>query len=189
MRTTYDYRIDQLSICVEGDDHRLGDLSLRYRLTQLWGDGPRVCFVMLNPSTADAHQDDPTLTRCTRFAHDIYNAGSLDIVNLYAYRTPNPDDLKRLIRETDDYHGLPGYGHYIVSGQHNELYIGTAVTEADVVVAAWGFHADTAWVRHHTSGVLDSVELVCLGTTKDGAPRHPLMLKSDTRPRPWRPRQ
>jgi hypothetical protein len=66
----------------------------RYRLDRVWGAGPRVLFVMLNPSTADATQDDPTLRRCLGFARD-WGYGSLTVANLYAYRARGPQAGRR----------------------------------------------------------------------------------------------
>ena len=55
----------------------------RYRLTRRWGDGGAVAFVMLNPSTADAEKDDPTIRRCIGFARE-WRFGRLIVVNLFA---------------------------------------------------------------------------------------------------------
>ncbi len=64
----------------------------RYRLTRRWGDGPLLSFIMLNPSTADAEVDDPTIRRCMGFARrDGY--GGIVVGNLYAFRTTKPKAL------------------------------------------------------------------------------------------------
>ena len=46
-------------------------------------------FIMLNPSTADASEDDPTIRRCRGFAKSWECAG-LTVANLYALRSTNP---------------------------------------------------------------------------------------------------
>ena len=58
--------------------------------TRVWDETlPTMTFVLLNPSTADAVDLDPTLRRCVNFSkRDGY--GGMKIVNLYAYRTPSP---------------------------------------------------------------------------------------------------
>lgn len=66
----------------------------RYRLGRAWAGGPTCTFIMLNPSTADADQDDPTIRRCVGFAKAL-GCGALEVVNLYAYRATNPRDLLR----------------------------------------------------------------------------------------------
>ena len=47
---------------------------------------------MLNPSTADATEDDPTIRACMAFA-ERWECGWLDVVNLYAFRATDPADL------------------------------------------------------------------------------------------------
>lgn len=60
----------------------------RYLLWRTWDmTRPRLLWVLLNPSTADDQTDDPTLRRCIRFSRD-WQYGGLEIVNLFAFRTP-----------------------------------------------------------------------------------------------------
>ncbi len=68
--------------------------TYRYALWREWdASAPRLGFVLLNPSTADAENDDPTLRRCMGFAR-AWGYGSLQIVNLFAYRATVPDALR-----------------------------------------------------------------------------------------------
>jgi hypothetical protein len=141
----------------------------RYRLDRVWGAGPRVLFVMLNPSTADATQDDPTLRRCLGFARD-WGYGSLTVANLYAYRATEPADLKRAVDPV---------------GPECDYYLEQCAGEASLIVAAWGMHAHpdrVQQVRH-----LLGPEVMALAWTKAGQPRHPLYIKGDTVPQPWAP--
>ena len=58
----------------------------RYRLSRIWDDKkPLVLFIMLNPSTADAEQDDPTIRRCIAFAKN-WGYGGFMAGNLFAFR-------------------------------------------------------------------------------------------------------
>jgi hypothetical protein len=77
---------------------------------------------MLNPSKADANIDDPTLRRCINFAKS-WDFGSLIVVNLFAYRSASPLDL----RQVDD-----------PIGKQNDRYLKKAIKSADQVVVAWG---------------------------------------------------
>jgi hypothetical protein len=137
----------------------------RYSLEREWMTGGGTClFVMLNPSTADATEDDPTIRRCIGFAQR-WGYQRLTVGNLFAYRATDPREL----REVDD----PG-------GPENPTHLGLLAREADRVVAAWGAFPVTGakWVDVVLSEV--GGPLYCLGTTANGSPRHPLYVKSDT---------
>lgn len=141
--------------------------NFRYSLARVWADGPRLLFIMLNPSTADELADDATIRRCMGFAKDY---GSLEVVNLFAFRTVSPAVLA-------------GAGYPV--GPDNDRYIIEALGRADGVICAWGA------VRHHrTVEVLELVRLfasvpaTALALTKDGQPRHPLYLAASCRPTP-----
>jgi hypothetical protein len=65
------------------------DGKYRYALMRMWDDKPLMMFCMLNPSTADATKDDPTIRRCIGFAKDR-GYGGIYVVNLMAYRATDP---------------------------------------------------------------------------------------------------
>lgn len=68
----------------------------RYSLWREWDiDKSKIVFIMLNPSKADASIDDPTLRRCISFAK-FWDYGSLIVVNLFAFRTASPLELKKV---------------------------------------------------------------------------------------------
>jgi len=141
-------------------------------------EGATVCWVMLNPSTADATVDDPTIRRCIRFTRD-WGYSDLIVVNVWPYRATSPEALKRWLRSMPP---VPG----AVFG--NESYIERAAAEADLVIAAWGSHADEA----RAEAVLETLqraqvdgEVHVLGFTQYGAPRHPLYMTVTTQPEMW----
>jgi len=68
----------------------------RYSLWREWNiDAPKLVFIMLNPSKADAYIDDPTLRRCIGFAKS-WGFGSLTVINLFAYRSTKPSELRQV---------------------------------------------------------------------------------------------
>lgn len=153
----------------------------RYELRRTWGDGRRVLpFIMLNPSTADALVDDPTIRRCAGFARDM-GYGGIQVVNLYAYRATDPKQLKA--------NGWP------TGGPRNDNLIREVLAGAWLahipVIAAWGAHPQpdrVAWLMDQpgVAGPDDgSRGLTALRVTKQGAPGHPLYLPGSCRPQPW----
>ncbi len=155
----------------------------RYRLTRRWGDGPPVAWIMLNPSTADHAVDDPTVRRCMSFAHR-WGYRAIDVVNLFAYRTPHPEALRA---HTGDR-----------VGPLNEKHLRRAIAGAPIRIAAWGNHGDLegratkVYALARTTFVAGPQPLSALAVTRTGAPRHPMArgphwIPDTARPRPWRP--
>lgn len=111
---------------------------------------------MLNPSTAEAEIDDPTIRRCMAFAQ-AWGYSALSVRNLFALRATNP----REILKAEDPVGPQG---------DTELAVATTASR---VVVAWG--AKVPFDRDRKAmAMLQGVPLWCLGTTKHGHPRHPL---------------
>lgn len=143
----------------------------RYSLTRqigLFGKLPAIAFVMLNPSTADAVRDDPTIRRCKNFA-ERFSGRQLIVVNLFAFRSKNPSDLI----EADD-----------PVGPQNDVYL-RGIAGAEIpIVCAWGASAPEL-VTERVPAFLRIIEaagalhrLHHLGLTKDGSPRHPLYVRA-----------
>ena len=131
-------------------------------------------FVMLNPSTADAAHDDPTIRKCIGFAKR-FGYGAIEVVNLFAYRATDPDDLKR--------------ANYPI-GPDNDAHIRAVCRHVTQVVAAWGANVSGPIPLHRAQEVkrlLDElyVQPVALATTKTGQPSHPLMLPYRCTMTPW----
>lgn len=141
----------------------------RYRLWRTWADGPIVCFVMLNPSQADETRDDPTIRRCVGFARDWGYAG-LEVVNLFAYRTPLPAELA-LVNEP--------------VGEGNDWHVMAAAARAAKIVVAWGNAGARFGRANEVLARLRTRRCECLGLTKLRQPRHPLYLGRRVPLTPW----
>ncbi len=144
----------------------------RYALSRVWEPAKgAVLFVMLNPSTADHEADDPTIRKCIGFARR-WGFGALHVVNLFAYRATDPGNLRRAQKLGID-----------IVGDLNKDAIGDAVVASNQVVLAWGANAESwaPYARTVAMGIRSGIrDVVCLGTSKDGHPRHPLMLAYST---------
>ena len=143
----------------------------RFALTRDWGQGKRLAFVMLNPSTADHFRNDPTVARCETRARDM-GAGAFRVVNLFAFRATDPRDLRRA-------------DHPV--GEGNDATLRAAARLADMTICAWGAHGDH---RGRAGEVLNLLRrtgrpLFTLGLTMGGAPRHPLYLPRAQPCEPW----
>jgi hypothetical protein len=152
--------------------HLSGCGTYRYSLTRSWEQGlPWCLFVMLNPSTADATVDDPTIRRCVGFARD-WGYGRLHVVNLFGLRATDPKALR---------------SHEDPVGPDNDSAILRAAARCELIVAAWGAHGSHLDRNRAVWDLLGAAGLAvfCLGTTEQGHPKHPLYLKTDLKPVPF----
>lgn len=142
----------------------------RYSLWRTWDDKkPRLPFICLNPSTADANIDDPTIRRCIGFARRE-KLGGIVVANLFALRATDPQELRR----HDIAYG-PGNYKALLDFMHD------ALIENMAIVCAWGAseHArgQGAW-RITNLMKSEGCRGICLGKTRDGSPRHPLYVSA-----------
>lgn len=150
------------------------DRDYRYMLTRRWAPGPTICWVMLNPSTADAFQADPTIKRCISFSQRAGYAG-LAVVNLYALRSTDPSAL--WARKEAERIGPLG-----------DQFLTEQAGGRTSIIAAWGTHGGRNERGQHVADTLAQagVTLLCLGVTGNGQPKHPLYISSDTQLEPYR---
>jgi hypothetical protein len=153
------------------------DMLYRYRLTREIGPWPRIaCFVMLNPSTADAVIDDNTIKRCMGFALR-WSCGELFVANLFAFRATDPLDLLRAVDPIG-----PGNNDYVIGAACR------AHESGGPVVAAWGTHGGHSDRDRYVMSLLTQtlgIPVQCLGTTAEGYPRHPLYLRKEAALEPY----
>jgi len=140
--------------------------SYRYALWREWSEKPLVLFVMLNPSTADDMQDDPTIRRCIAFAKQ-WGHGGLIVANLFAWRSPYPAHLRNA--------GDP-------IGPDNDAWLEKLANQSSSVIGAWGNHGSYMQRGQKVAALFPHMQ--CLGITKQGQPRHPLYVPSATMPVP-----
>lgn len=146
------------------------DGAYRYRLWREWNaQKPTLAFVMLNPSTADASEDDPTIRRCLGYAKD-WGYGKLVVANLFALRSTDPSNLR---------------DHPNPVGPENDGHLQQVCDGAEKVIVAWGTDGSLRDREMEVAGLLDDRDLFALATTKDGHPAHPLYQPADTDPTLW----
>ena len=147
--------------------------AYRYLLWRTWDASlPRALWILLNPNMADERIDDPTLRRCKAFSAS-WRFGGLEIVNLFALRTPYPRDLYQAADPV---------------GADNDRHIIAAARRATCIILAWGAHgghrqrdqAVLALLKTHTA-----LAPCCLGATRSNSPRHPLYIARNKQPIPF----
>lgn len=156
------------------------DQRYRYVLWRTWDPTlPRATYCMLNPSTADAMLDDMTIKKCCTIAGN-HGYGAIDVINLFAYRATQPDDLITAS-------GGNGLNWLNITGPDNSLWWTDIIAGSSVFIAAWGTWHDNvpAYARPPRGNPVNvarlfDVPVKCLGLTAGGAPKHPCRLANAT---------
>jgi len=139
----------------------------RYSLWRIWDNTkPNVLFIMLNPSTADADIDDPTIRRCIGFAKS-WGYGGVYVGNLFAYRSTNPKELLKAINPI---------------GDDNIFHLQAMSSRCEIAVCAWGNSAIVTKLCKNKPLSVIQIALNYLELSNDGTPKHPLYLRSDLKP-------
>lgn len=155
----------------------------RYELRRVWDEGkPLLVVCMLNPSTADHTVNDPTVLVLIHFAK-LWGYGGLLVVNLWAWRASRPQDIPGNVDQT----GPDNPSHWQAALRY-------ASRNGARALAAWGSgsalnpHAVSAKARAFCrEAEIWGVELVCLGTTENGSPKHPMARGKHRIPRDQQP--
>lgn len=140
--------------------------------------GPRigrmVNFCMLNPSTADEADNDPTVERCCVRAKE-WGFDSMFVTNIFGLRSTDPAGLKKVADPV---------------GPENDSFLWSSANAAAMVVCAWGNHGK---LNGRSLQVLEMFKMHCVpelrafSITKTGEPNHPLYLGYSVQPQPWNP--
>jgi hypothetical protein len=182
--------MNQLALFTDEQSPRSGaELSpcgrYRFVLWRSWSNvgipANAVNFVMLNPSTADAEEDDPTIRRCVGYAK-AWGYGGLIVTNLYPLRATDPRQLK-----TEDQPEGPRIGGAILGKPflENDMHIKGYARRAKLVVCGWGNHGRGEHAERMLAMIRDVGQVPhCLALTGSGQLSHPLYLRSDLKPQP-----
>lgn len=143
----------------------------RYSLERAWDETkPKVMFIMLNPSTADENNNDPTIRRCINFAKS-WGFGGLYVCNLFAFRATNP---KELLNVDNPF------------GDQNIWYTKGLSEKVDTIICAWGNEPILKKILKNENPfkLLDYAwhKLFYLQLGKNATPKHPLYLRHDITP-------
>lgn len=147
----------------------------RFKLGRVWDTNlPVLLWVMLNPSTADASIDDPTIRRCINYAKD-WDFGGIEVVNLFSLRTPSP---KVLIKTSVNERNHSSYNDIL-----EKVFL-----KHDAAICGWGTNGT---LDNRNKKILDMMNEngcipFCIDKTSLGEPKHPLYLKKDLLPKELR---
>ncbi len=141
----------------------------RYSLSRIWEkEKGIITFICLNPSTADAKKDDPTIRRCIGYSKD-WGYGGFYMANLFAFRATDP----KIMKQSDS-----------PIGPLNNNHLLNLKNKSSIIIAAWGTNGN---YRGRDKEVLELMgnDLYCLEKSQKGHPKHPLYLKKDLKPIPY----
>lgn len=149
--------------------------AYRYVLWRMWRSiGDYAAFIGLNPSKADEVDNDPTVKRCIAFAK-AWGLSGIFMLNIFAFKATDPDEMMATASPI---------------GRKNDEMLLRYCRKSKIIVACWGTHG-----AYRNRGddvakrVLKGQTIYCLGTTKNGFPKHPLYLAKTAGLEPYKGRQ
>ncbi len=159
--------------------------TYRWLLGRQWGSGPFCHFTMLNPSSADAMEDDPTIRRCVGYALRE-DCGGLLVTNLSSFRATKPQQLLAWLKSCERAGRLDERW-----GSETDQYILECALGSKFNIVAWGGNARHKLLQHRAKVVLEQLLInaqagvSAIEVLDDGVPSHPLMLPGSLRPAPF----
>lgn len=144
----------------------------RLLLTRVWNENkPLVLFVGLNPSTANANKNDPTVKRLMAITY--YNDyGGFHLVNLFTFITAYPYELKYRFEKIGE--------NGIIHSRCEDFYQ-QALLESECTIAMWG-NLVPKELEHRIDFAEKRFEnLLCMDINKSGNPKHGLYIKTETK--------
>lgn len=130
----------------------------RYMLFRIWNENlPSAMCIGLNPSTADAEDDDPTIIHLVNILQQ-HAYGGLYMTNLFSLITPRPEELRMCPDPVKE----------------NDRYLLKTRERCKDVIYCWGNFPMAEYrakviVKTYPGGL-------CFGLNKNGSPKHPLAL-------------
>ena len=137
----------------------------RYRLWRIWDpEIPRLLYVLLNPSYADAQTDDRTVAKLIQFTRNL-GYGGFYLGNIHSYITSDPKSL---------------WNHIIPYEPLNILHLKEMAKKSEKVVLGWGNSGNLPeWLKQMIG------QPYCFGNNQNGSPKHPLYLSHKTKLNPF----
>lgn len=134
----------------------------RYYLMRVWDESlPNAMCIGLNPSTANAENNDPTIRRLITLLQNS-GYGGFYMTNLFALVSPFPDALRMCPDPVKE----------------NDLWLKAAREWCSEVIFCWGNFKQAEYRARRI--VAEYPGALCFGKNTNGSPKHPLYLKSNT---------
>jgi hypothetical protein len=138
----------------------------RFWLVRIWDRSrPLLVTVMFNPSDADDERNDPTISTLIHFA-TMWGYGGLLVINLHSHVSSQPSAIRRLQADKVETCPYPNVAAW-------KAAINYAADNDRPILIAWGNLGDVPTIERFAR-MLVGHDCICLGTTKDGRPKHPM---------------
>lgn len=135
------------------------------------------CLIGMNPSTANATDNDPTVHKEIHFVKS-WGFGGLLKLNAYGFKATKPADMWAARARGIDIIGRENTADYLI-GYITEFKV-------EKVVACWGrLKTDRGWLLAEDLRAIGDLKLDCFKKNSDGSPAHPLYLPYGLLPEPW----